>query len=296
MEKTDSLEAHKAEVVQLREKVASLEERASTEQRRKESCQGEIERLSRQVRLAEGKASHWEEAARQIHSPKHPRQRRGSKGGSSSVFVGAEDVDISDGVVELRVQMAELKGRNSELQNRVVSLENERQVLAKTMDEKNVVIEALQKDLVASKISLVSVKSTLRIGSQPAVSPSHLSVLTPSQVSTPQHAVAASSASLSVPPAPLESSFHFPSSSSAPLPVTSTALPHEAAALQDHLVVVLKDLQSKEEALGSCQEELEQFRRKFSVIIHQQVDVCSTTCPPCVHVYDDLLRCLLMTP
>ena len=109
MEKTDSLEAHKAEVVQLREKVTSLEERASTEQRRKESCQGEIERLSRQVRLAEGKASHWEEAAREIHTPKHQRQRRGSKGGSSSASVGAEDVDVSDGAVELRVQMAELK-------------------------------------------------------------------------------------------------------------------------------------------------------------------------------------------
>ena len=281
MEKTDSLEAHKAEVVQLREKVASLEERASTEQRHKESCQGEIERLSRQVRLAEGKASHWEEAAREIHTPKHQRQRRGSKGGSSSVSVGAEDVDVSDGAVELRVQMAELKGRNSELHSRLASLENQRQALAKTLDEKNVVIEALQKDLVASKISLVSVKSALRVGSQPAVSPSHL--LTPSQVSSPQHAVAASSVS-SVPPAPLESSSRFPSSSSAPLPVMSTALPHNVAALQDHLVVVLKDLRSKEEALGKCQEELEQFRRKFSVIIHQQVCcmyiqlTCTCTC------------------
>ena len=273
MEETDSLQAHSTEVVQLREKVTYLEEQVSTERRRKESCQGEIERLSRQLRLAECKPNHWEEAAQDIHTPKHQRQRKGSKDGSSSVSVDAEGI-VGDGAIEVHVQMAELRGRNSELHSRVVSLEHERQVMSKTLDERNIVIEALQKELVASKISLVSTKSGQRIGSQPTIS-SRFSVLSPSQVSSPQHGVAASSVSLTVPPAPPDSSCHSPSLSSAPLPqapaLTLTTLPHDATALRDHLLIVLKDLRSKEEALGKCQEELEQFRRKFSVIIHQQV-------------------------
>lgn len=271
-EETDSAKANESEVVQLREKVADLQELVSTERRRKESCQGEIERLSRQVHVAEDKASHWEEAARELRSPKHRQRRKGSRDDSSDITVGTDDVAISDGVIELRVQMAELKGRNSELHNRVVSLEHERQVLTKGLDEKNIVIEALQKELVASKISLVSVKSPLLFGSQQAVS-SRLSVLSQSQASSPQHAAMASSHALAVPPPTVRSTPPAPlSSDPVPHPPTpSSSSPHDAAALQEHLLLVLKELRSKEEALGKCQEELEQFRRKFSVIIHQQV-------------------------
>ena len=39
----------------------------------------------------------------------------------------------------------------------------------------------------------------------------------------------------------------------------------------EHLLLVLRELQEKEQTLKDCQEQLEQYRRKFAVIIHQQV-------------------------
>ena len=126
-----------------------LEEQVNTEWWRKESCQGEIEQLSRQLQLAEGKPSHWEEAARDIHILKHQQQRKGSKDQPSSVALDPEGT-VGDGTIEVHVQMAKLKGCNSELHSRVVSLEHKCQVLSKlTLDERNIVIEALRKELMA---------------------------------------------------------------------------------------------------------------------------------------------------
>ena len=39
----------------------------------------------------------------------------------------------------------------------------------------------------------------------------------------------------------------------------------------EHLLLVLRELQEREQTLKDCQEQLEQYRRKFAVIIHQQV-------------------------
>ena len=41
--------------------------------------------------------------------------------------------------------------------------------------------------------------------------------------------------------------------------------------LNEHLLRVLKELRSREQALAETQEALERYRRKFAVIIHQQV-------------------------
>ena len=57
------------------------------------------------------------------------------------------------------------------------------------------------------------------------------------------------------------------------LPMTSSDI---IGSLNEHLLRVLKELRSREQALSETQEALERYRRKFAVIIHQQVDAVNS--------------------
>ena len=52
----------------------------------------------------------------------------------------------------------------------------------------------------------------------------------------------------------------------------------DSPASNDQLLLVLRELREREKSLSDTQEQLEQYRRKFSVIIHQQVHVCVCVC------------------
>ena len=119
-----------SEVSELRQRVSELKDLLHSEQQRKEACQKEIVRLSKELHSScEGSRQH-------------------------TATVKQYRTDEPDGLEEeekrgLVLQLAEVKAQNAELHTRLNSMEQQRRTMTKNLEHKTTENESLQKQLQA---------------------------------------------------------------------------------------------------------------------------------------------------